>query len=121
MTGSFHVDAPQDMYTMPDQRTWHYITEDQFAVIKSGTKNSLFDYHLLFLGAFLGCIQNVLHVYESIQAKMVPTLGDEAGAFICAMSGMAALVLFATARSRGSPCDKLLKEIESRQKKPVGT
>jgi hypothetical protein len=108
------MNAPQDMYTMSDQRISHVIQPHEWAQIKKGSGSELFNWALALLFGALGFAQNL---WNEIYGK-TPTGWDRFGAMLFFGLLFSGIALFIVSRNQKSDFDKACTEIDGRTPRP---
>lgn len=116
MTGEnqLHMDAPQDMYTMSDQRVSHVVEPHEWVQIKKGSGSDLFNWALALMFGSLGFAQNLWNTACTDH----PTGWDRFGAMLFFGLLFSGIALFIVSRNQKSDFDKACKSIDGRTPKP---
>lgn len=112
---TLQLTPPKDLFTMPDARVWHYITDDQVELIKVGTRDRFWDFMLAALGCAIGLAQNPYSLLHSWWYGNTMQGGEYFGTLLFAVSLTAAVCFWLIARSKTDPLQNMVREIESRQ------
>lgn len=117
MSGELSIKAPQEVYTMPDQRVMHWISDEQVTLIETGTSSKSFDIALVGVGASLGFAKDFVAVVLTLLKGEAIAGGPFFSAALFLVSAAAAGAFFLSHRRKEDPLKTLCGELRSRQRK----
>jgi hypothetical protein len=124
MTGQnqLQINAPQDMYTMSDQRVSHVIQPHEWVLIKRCEGSELREWAIGLCGASFGFTQNVYNVGQWVYSGKPPlTAWDVIAALFFTLLASAGVALFVVAWGKKGEFAALIAEIDKRRPLPFNS
>lgn len=117
--GTFQMQAPRDMYTMPEQRTMHFLSDDQLTLIEQGDHSILNSWCIFLAGIAIGFLHDALLAAWAVVRDKPIGKWNGAALVVFSACAFAALTLHLSFSKQGSPLKRLVAEIKARQRRPI--
>lgn len=112
------IDAPQELYTMPEERVMHWISDEQLATLDSGGRDQFFDYFLAAVCVAIGFVQNLFNLYNGLTSNPQDVESwDVIASILCVAAFAVSGAFFLASNRKHDPVKRVIADIRKRQTK----